>query len=767
MQLLYHFQLVNNMLIGKTPLFYNLYEFNTGNDKDRYEPGTYYIPYSIIYSFFANIGGKAFGWNITEFIALFFAFIFTFLLARRYVQDKSSSAIISIISILFPYQWATLLGGSPTGFAISLIPLLLLGLDIAVRDKRWQGGLLAGTAVILAYCSDLHVFFFSILIIPIWCIIAFISDVNISQLKHLSYYRNIVKGLLPTIILVGIAYLLSRITASELANATTMASGWSLKEVAVYSPHFSDLFNRHTSAIYIDYTIILLLLAGYAALLFRIIVKKEKAIPELILFSVLLISIGLIIFLALGVNGPIHGMALRMCRKIIPPYKMVRQTAKIFCLMPAILSITGILAISSLFKLLPDNFPENFKNLIITIICIIMFSEYATAINPRVTLLAKEQPAYKAIADDAGINGKPLAIALPLWPGNSHWSSLYQYYASLYDLRLMNGYRPAVPADYFNNIFKRFESLNQGIITNQQLDDLLARGCKYIILHENAFPEKVSPFPVSITLSRLMNNPRLQLLKQAGPVRTFKITNTPVKNAGNDMPDIIFPSRLWYTELRGNGTQTIKPRLPIGNTKNLRWDILTSGNGKLKYTIFIDDKIETQGTITAKADKWHSINIKTTKRFFTPTLFIQKVTGNINLQLCVLNAGNRISIKPGNTIKIPAPAFFHGGYSNKKQTALFFRKDKEPAKAILYAYFTELPVGTYNLTANMNSSAAAGTQLGRFRVLKRHQVIAEQPVIAGKNEPLSFKQTDLLPIRIEFIYNATADITFFTINIER
>ncbi len=50
LQLLYYFQLVREWITGVTPFFFNLYEFNTGDDAERYFSGGYYVPFSLVYS---------------------------------------------------------------------------------------------------------------------------------------------------------------------------------------------------------------------------------------------------------------------------------------------------------------------------------------------------------------------------------------------------------------------------------------------------------------------------------------------------------------------------------------------------------------------------------------------------------------------------------------------------------------------------------------------------------------------------------------------
>lgn len=764
LQLLYHFKLASSMLVGNTPLFYNLYEFNTGNDKERYEPGPYYIPFSLIYTIFATIGGDAFGWNMTGILALFFTLFLTWHLVRRYVNDDLSATAISIISILLPYQWVTLLGGSPTGLAMSLVPLLLLGLDIAVRDEKWWGGLLAGTAIIFSFCSDLHVFFFSVLAVPIWCIIAFLSRRTIPSIKNITEYKKIIIALVPTVILILIAFLLSRATASAIADAS-MSNGRTLSEVAGYSPHAAELYSRngnHITSIYIGYIISFLILAGYVLTTFYVWKNKSIALSKWLAFSVITASITGIVFLALGTNGPEHGALLKICRKIISPYKMIRQSAKIYCLLPSFLAVAAAFSITSIF---PQKYSSlsKYKKPFILVLSLLMFFEYISTANTKICLLDNKQKAYAAVINDSTeTSSKLLALVLPLWPGDSHWSSLYQYDASLYWLRLINGYRPAVPNSYMDDIFKRFESFNQGIISDNQLDNLLHRGCKYILIHEDAFPEKVSPFPISLTITRLLTNPRLELLEQDERVRSFKILNIEKTKINNQETgfNIIFPARLWYKNLDTNGTCKITPRAPVGNAENLHWDIRLNGKGTLNYTLLINGDKITSNSITTTENSWHSIKINTTNQFFTPTLLLNRTDGNINLNVCILNAGKNINIASGEILPIPAAKLFHGGYSDAKQQTVTLSKEKDPASAILYASLIMLPIGEYTLTPTFETTTSGKTELGTLCAVKHRNIIARQPVTSDDDSILKFTQKDNLPVRIEFNYNANSDIIF-------
>jgi len=245
-------------------------------------------------------------------------------------------------------------------------------------------------------------------------------------------------------------------------------------------------------------------------------------------FTILLLA-GLagVMALALGTNGPFHAILLRICRKTIPHYADIRQPAKIFCLMPSLLAVAAGISLSAIFVHLKTRRIKIFAALLF---CAAITAEYVLRVHPTVSLLDSRQGAYEAVANDAALSGKaPHALVVPLWPGDSADSSIYQHYASLYRVRMVNGYNPFVSKSYFEKVFRPYESVNQGWLTDKQIDDLLRRKIEYVILHEDLFPEKVSPFPVGWTLRQFLAHKRLQFIKQDGPVWAFKMLAEPKK----------------------------------------------------------------------------------------------------------------------------------------------------------------------------------------------------------------------------------------------
>ena len=89
---------------------------------------------------------------------------------------------------------------------------------------------------------------------------------------------------------------------------------------------------------------------------------------------------------------------------------------------------------------------------------------------------------------------KELILEIPLWPGESHQSSLYELYITRDKLKRVNGYSPLVSEKYIEEIFNPLSRLNLGVIEAQQYDTLLNKKIKFITVHNNldVFTQKVA-----------------------------------------------------------------------------------------------------------------------------------------------------------------------------------------------------------------------------------------------------------------------------------
>ena len=789
LQLLYHFWLADDMMRGRTPPFMNLYEFNTGDDGARREPGAYYAPFSLVYAVLVPLGGRAFGWNMTGLFSLFLTLYLTWRLVRRYVDDDGIAGPAALLSVIVPYRWIMLLGGSPTGFAMALVPLLLLGLDAAVREDRPAGGAVAGLAMIMAFGSDLHVFFFSALIAPAWCLVALAARDDFEWTRVRAWLR-LAGALLPAVALAGVAFLLSRLAARELAGAT-LAEGWTIKEIAPYSPARQGILAWTSlglsNQVFVGYA----MLASLAvALLHRLMAAGcawRREWRRLLVLTLLLAGAAGVLALALGVNGPGSGRPIIACRKVLPPYAMIRQTGKIFCLMPSLLAAAVAVGLGGKRVL-----GRKATRAILLAGVIATLLECRMQISATVCRLDPQQGAYAAVATEAAETGIPArALVLPLWPGDSHWSSLYQYYTSLYRIRLVNGYRPAVPQDYGDDIFRRYESLNQGVADEALLNDLLKRGVNHMLLHEDAFPEQVSPFPVGLTLQRLLRHPRLDLLTQDGAVWAFRIRADAKPSAPTDilMPwlssarhwegERMVASALRQTDATASGGQfarlaqdgdslSLATRAPIANAEHLRLLMRVRGDGALRGAIDIDGRASDTLILPVQTAgwNWQALPVTTEEPFFKLKVTLSPANGTIDLDSVMLAAGPWTGLQPGEAIEWPAASFFHAGYTVRETGGVRLRRDRDPAGAILYATLMPLEAGEYEAVLRAQAEAPANTFLGSFRMTAPDGTTESADVRQGQPTAIRFPSSGL-PIRIECSFARSCDMEVAGVTLRR
>jgi hypothetical protein len=137
-----------------------------------------------------------------------------------------------------------------------------------------------------------------------------------------------------------------------------------------------------------------------------------------------------------------------------------------------------------------------------------------------------------------------LLLEIPLWPGDSHQSSLYEYYITLDKVRRVNGYTPIVTRQYIDTVYKPLATLNMGLLDGQQFAQLKKMGVRFITVHDNpdVFPRKVSPFPPHITVRRFMNSPFLEYVPMENRIHLpgLELTNNKLYlfKLVDQMPDL-------------------------------------------------------------------------------------------------------------------------------------------------------------------------------------------------------------------------------------
>lgn len=779
LQYLYYLVLVKDMVFGDTPLFYNLYEFNTGDDAARYEPDPYYIPFVLVFALFSPGARDALGWNMLHLLTTWWSLWATWALARRYTDREWVAALAATLTLVLPFRWASLLGGSTIGPALMWIPMIMLGLDQAVREERMRGGLLAGVSLLMALWTDMHAFFFGALVVPGWCLVALLKRGSFPWREPAAYARMI-RALLPVPLFLAGGIGLRHLHTTHLVAEKTRT--WD--EAALFSPYLHGLFKLDggvTGHIFLGYGLILLLIGGLALALVRLLYRdgSEASQRDARVYTLLFAGLVGMILLAAGTFGPMGGKLFDLARAHMPFYSNIRQSAKIYCLVPPFIAVMMVLA---------WNFAAAWPGRSLRIAWLLLAAWLGVAgyrhVAIAITWLDLEQGAYQAVVDDAAANDlRPGAIMVPLWPGDSHYSSVYQMHAVHYRIKMANGYKPMSASRYIEEFATPFSTVNHGVLSDAQIDDLLARGIPYIIVHQNIYPEVVSSAPVGRTLVRFMEHPRMRFLGRDERVWAFRLLAQPEPRAPFK-PDwtLDFSGRRLEAERYASSTNVVRVdpaagrrtyvALEAGQTLTSRveqialsldavWKVRLRGHGTLRMSERPDGPVVTRAI---GLDEWSWIDLPITPDapLVASQPRIDVVEGRIDVDLFLLVAGTMPAWTPGVPVTWSAARFFHAGYLDFADESVTLEGGSDPTAISLYGPKLPLPPARYEVTVDFTSTAPEGTKLGLLNLEEDDFSGRGVAVEVRSGQPVRgiMERRDGLPFQLVFVYEGTGDIRF-------
>jgi len=798
LQFLYHFWLSKDALFGPTPMGYDLYELNFGDDEERREESRYYLPFSLVFALGDALVSQPFGWNLTAIVSLWVTLVFTYLLARRYTKEQWCALLAAFLAVILPYRWFNLLGGSPTGLGMMWVPIVFLGLDLMVRGYSPWGTVLAGVAILLSRWIDTHTIFFAGLVAPFWCVVAYLHDRE-TLLPTQQELRKLLIAAAPLALFVVLVALAAHATREGLSNADVSQSGGRPPtEVLIFTPPPFHLWSFSTEGagreVYVGVGLTLALLAGGAGFVLRMLRPKKRNPFRLAAGALVLLAIAGVMVLSCCPRIQPGGMRIYMLlRKLIPPYAMIRQPAKVFILLPTL--VAAAVAMYLPVALAAIRRPRWVK-VACAAIAAVLLVDYRARISPAICTLDADQGAYRAVAEDARAAGEdPRLLALPLWPGNSHWSSLNLYYASLYRIRMVNGYRPSLRKPYVEKVYLPFERFNAGSYPDERLDELLERDIRYLALHENAFPEKVSPFAVSHTLHALLAHPRIELMTQDGPVWAFKIVDAP-EGACDSLPewDYRFPSRLWqgercqstnavvheaadasggrYARLPDSGSFAKTRSFPVPDIPGLCYFVRLRGKGECVALVHAEGQPTPTRTIVSLTSpdtdtqwRWESVAIPRSDSYREIRLELSPSMGHADIDLVVLATDRWNPTRPIDELVLPAPVFFHAGHTDLEAGEVVLMPLREPADAIFYGPKLPVPAGVYAIEMAYSTEAAEDTRLGTLKPRYPSPRTAPAEVVAGKPATMTYVMDTNLRLAVDFHYSAEAPMRIRSVTI--
>ncbi len=778
LQLVYQSWLANDTLFGPTSWGDNPYEFNPGGENAQPVSRPFSFPFHLIFGLGSLLRLEALGWNLTFWVALAVSLGATVLWLKRWSGHRPILIwSAALLGHCLPIYWHNVLKGSPAALAQMWIPLLLLGLDVWLRDKKRWGALLAGASVFFAGLLNVHLLFFALLLLPLWLLPNLFAARASQKTSPKDWWLYLRSGwpLLP-----GLALSFLPLRAHRLSfQGTEAENGFAFSEIARFSAPWSHSFDpavrgglRET---YIGDGLLLLVGILLALLIFRMSWKgKAKDRAHFAVLIWILVLAGACTIFASGPNNPWGVSFWQEIVRHLPPLAFLREPAIVLLLLPSFIALATALG----FSVLPSKLSASFGIAALLLLGPLLLRH----LHPRICLLERRNLAYQAAADDLE---RPHAIALPLWRGDSPWSSIYVAHAKNEHLRLVNGYRVSADTRYVSEVYERFQSFNQGSLSDTQLNDLLQRGIERILFHENAFPEEAGPFASGRCLLALQRHPRLSLLGRDGPVWAFAIRpQTSETTPDATAPPAFASTRFWNLEFgMGNAEPQTDPLSYNGQyqrlSANTRSEILTlnlaltgnemlwlraRGPGTCDIDLLYGDETWSRDLELGDAGwTWVGFELPARNGPLQALRFrASGVEGSIDLDVLHLTTA-QWNPNPEVPVTLPALAFFRSGQSDPETGSVQFLPGRDPAGIVFHGPNLPLRRGRYRAELRFHSEAPADSDIGVFRLKDRPGTSA--PLRPGQPSVLHWTHNSNNPWNIEVLTHNNQPLTLLSVTL--
>ncbi len=282
------------------------------------------------------------------------------------------------------------------------------------------------------------------------------------------------------------------------------ASGRPLREIRLFAPWPEDFFRRSTTVLTRQ------LYPGAVVGAFAVLALATSA-------GRVLVAVGLAFAaLALGPHSPQWLPLYAAAFRVVPFFGIIRQPGKFF----AVTAVALALAAGCGAGWLKQKLGRGLGRVAIGLAWAALLLDFACVLPLGVSRLPQQNLAYDEIARRA--SGSNL-LELPIWPGDSAYSSIYQYWATRTHVPIVNGYSPTAPRDYVTRVARPLESMNLGELDEAQHRLLDAIGVRLVTLHRDTYPPQVYLYPYRFALAGMRHNPNLYPVAQADGVHIFEI----------------------------------------------------------------------------------------------------------------------------------------------------------------------------------------------------------------------------------------------------
>ena len=303
-----------------------------------------------------------------------------------------------------------------------------------------------------------------------------------------------------------------------LLQRSVSGAGRTLHEVLLFSPSPEDLFTRVNDAsgrtVYTGVVALLLAVVAVVALARRPPAGTRRMVWVFVplLAGSVIVSLGprLTVF-------PLFEVAFRL----VPSWNFIRQPAKAQVLAALALAVRGAAGADALAR----RGGRAIRVAMALGLGLLVAVEYHPWRPTGISILPGGGPEFTTSRAEG-----PRALWIPFWPGDSSYSGLYLYATTLTRVPMLNGYSAWLDRSYLTDVYRPLETVNLGIVGEAEARVLRQHGVRQVILDQDAFPLKVSPFGPALTLAHLRASPYLDPVETPSDhwaLRVFRVRDTP------------------------------------------------------------------------------------------------------------------------------------------------------------------------------------------------------------------------------------------------
>lgn len=496
-----------NILGGESPI-YNDYEFSI--DSYRSLVGLQGIPLTpafLILSLFGDI----LAYNTLIILSFSLSGLGMYLLVEYLTRNRYSAIISGAFYAMTPFRVGeTIVYGHRGGFIALLLPFIVYFYERAFTERDNKSMLWAGLCILMVSFSEWHIMYyillFTILYVPF----------KLYQLdKNASIYSKIRKNLgifiiLSLFILLSLGYIMYN---KHQKSGMNEFAGWGLDYIEMLSPpliyfFLKDPMNECYLGIF-TLTLMFTLLAYF---------RRLPKNPVIWFYAIIFIGS---ILLALGPSFPTQTLSLYgLFYRLMPYFSNFRSPLRVTIM--AVFSMAVLLGFA-IKKICLFGRKASKRDMLVFMSLLMVFLIVDLSMAPiKLTPSDEDNRAYQTIRDDLE---DMMILEVPILNGGFSVGAVYEYYVTVHEKRIINGYTPFPPEEYIQ-IRRELEGINLGEINSTQYLTLKKLNVGYVVVHEDLFaylyPNENSTAHINCTTG-LLKSDYLDFIEKDGYVWLFYV----------------------------------------------------------------------------------------------------------------------------------------------------------------------------------------------------------------------------------------------------